>query len=522
MPGSNQWAVAGSRTADGTALLASDMHLSLSVPNIWYRAQFQMGPLRAAGLTLPGLPLLIVGSNGHVAWGFTNAAGQWFDWIKLGAPLPAERLRRFEESIEIKGAAPQTLSVEEFDGDPILKDLQGQRYALRWVLHRGEALGLELDGLLTAQDAEAALAVAQRAGMPHQNFMVADSAGHIAWTIAGRLWSQPPRSQNHARFQPPGLPPHTWLAPEDYPVIRDPADGQLWTANNRQLGGAAADVIGDGGQDNGARARQIRDRLAERARHDEASIGAIHLDDEARYMQSWGQRLQALVQGNPAHAHVLELLRAWNGRADADQAGYRLVRNVRLRTLDALWRAWTTPALGPPPAEEKDRTAWRPQFEASATQALDERPAHLLPPGHASFDALVLAQLDAVVQEMTQDGRQSLAAATWGQQNASRVQHVLSRALPALSRLLDMPVVPQGGDSYLPHVTRAAFGQSERLVVAPGHEERATLSMPGGQSGHPMSPFYGAGHRAWQAGEATPLLAGPALHQLQASPGAPG
>jgi len=87
-----------------------------------------------------------------------------------------------------------------------------------------------------------------------------------------------------------------------------------------------------------------------------------------------------------------------------------------------------------------------------------------------------------------------------------------------LSHWLDMPSLPQSGDGNMPRVAGPGFGQSERLVVAPGHEERATLSMPGGQSGHPMSPYYGAGHGDWVAGRPTPLLAGPAQHVLDLVP----
>ena len=119
---------------------------------------------------------------------------------------------------------------------------------------------------------------------------------------------------------------------------------------------------------------------------------------------------------------------------------------------------------------------------------------------------------------MTRNGARPLARATWGEKNASRIAHPLARALPVLSRWLDMPSVPQSGDANMPRVAAPGFGQSERLVVAPGHEERATLSMPGGQSGHPMSPYYGAGHDDGVAGRPTPLLAGAAQHVLTLTP----
>src|SRR5690606_13768337 len=89
-PGSNNFAVSGRLTADGRALVADDMHLGLRVPNIWFRARLRYPDPRApggrvdvAGFTLPGLPAVVVGSNGHVAWGFTNSYGDYLDWQRL-------------------------------------------------------------------------------------------------------------------------------------------------------------------------------------------------------------------------------------------------------------------------------------------------------------------------------------------------------------------------------------------------------------------------------------------------------
>lgn len=517
--GSNNWAVSGTRSTHGGAILANDMHLGLGVPSIWYRAQFQIGSgptmLRAAGVTLPGLPAMVVGSNGTVAWGFTNAYGKWFDWVDL----PENALiKSHQEPIEVKGGAAQTLVVVEADGAPIVTTEGRHRYALHWVAHEGAAYNLELDRMLQVRHVSEALAVAQRAGMPHQNLVAVDRDGQIGWTIAGRLWSQPALASSFGRFSELAAIRHEWLPAERSPQVLSPAQGQLWTANNRQLGGDAGELLNDGGFDLGARAQQIRDRLSEQPRHDEKSIGAIHLDDEARFMKTWAARMLAAARtdagSNPTHRAYVQLLENWKGRADADSAGYRLVRQARLRVLDTLWDAWSAPALGERQADPKRRLRWRNQFEYSAARALDERPAHLLPPAFASWDALLLAQLDAAAKDIAPDG--NLGGATWGAGNASRIQHVLAKAIPALSRWLDMPSVEQGGDTNLPHVAGPAFGQSERLVVSPGREERGWLSMPGGQSGHPMSPYYGAGHQDWVEGKHTPLLAGPVMHRITA------
>jgi len=517
--GSNNWAVAGSRTTHGGAILANDMHLGLGVPSIWYRAQFQIGAgpagLRAAGVTLPGLPALVVGTNGHVAWGFTNAYGQWYDWVEV--PRDAKLVTR-TETLEVQGRPAVTMEVRELDSAPIVAEDGPRRFALHWIAHEGAAFNLDADRMLGVKHVSEALAVAQRAGMPHQNFLAADSDGQIGWTIAGRLWAQPGLPQVYGRFVPPAAMRKDWLDPDRAPQVLSPARGQLWTANNRQLEGAAGELLGDGGFDLGARAQQIRDRLSEREKHDEASIGAIHADDEARFMKTWAARFLAAARGDagasPTHKAFVQLLENWNGRADADSAAYRLVRQARLRMLDTLWTAWTLPALGDRQLDPKRRIRWRGQFEYSVARAVDERPMHLLPAAYASWDALLLAQLDDAAREIAPDG--NLGAATWGVQNASHIQHPLAKAIPLLSRWLDMPSVPQGGDSNLPHVTGPAFGQSERLVVSPGREELGWLSMPGGQSGHPMSPFYGAGHQDWVEGKPTPLLAGPVIHRITA------
>ena len=526
--GSNNWAVGGARSVTGDAMLANDMHLGLGVPSIWFRAQFEIGgvqPIRAEGVTLPGVPAIVAGSNGHVAWGFTNSYGQWFDWVKVPAHPDASQITRVNETIAVKGGDDVKLDVTRFAGLPVVEKSGAQSYALRWVADVGGAYSLALDDMLKAADVKAALRVAGAAGIPEQNLLVADVHGAIAWTIAGARFDPPtPTAANFGRFlaaadvAPLRRPLLAASGGEVLPADVEPADGQLWTANARTYDDAAPSQsftapIGDGGYDLGARAQQIRDRLTATPKFDEKTLGAIHFDDEALFLRPWAGRIAAVAASPTARPDVTQLLKDWNGRADADQAGYRLVGAVRKRVLDALWTAWSQPLTraGQCPVRKYD---WHARFEYPAAEALDKQPAHLLPRGFASWDAFMLAQVDATVAEMTRNGARPLAQATWGETNRSHIGHVLSRALPILSPFLDMPSVPQSGDRNMPHVAAPSFGQSERLVVAPGHEERATLSMPGGQSGHPMSPYYGAGHDDWVAGRATPLLAGTPQHVL--------
>ena len=94
----------------------------------------------------------------------------------------------------------------------------------------------------------------------------------------------------------------------------------------------------------------------------------------------------------------------------------------------------------------------------------------------------------------------------------------MSRAVPILSRLLDMPVRELPGDHHMPRVQDGDFGASQRFAVSPGREADGYLELPGGPSGHPLSPFYRSGFEDWAAGKPTPFLPGPATHKLTLRP----
>jgi penicillin amidase len=149
---------------------------------------------------------------------------------------------------------------------------------------------------------------------------------------------------------------------------------------------------------------------------------------------------------------------------------------------------------------------------------VQEKPAHLLNPHFDSWDHLLVAAVDDVTAQLDHQNI-ALAHATWGQRNTARIQHPLASALPAwLTGWLNMPADQLPGDSNMPRVQGPTFGASERFVVSPGHEAEGIFHMPGGQSGHPLSPYYRAGHAAWVHGDATPFLPGATVHTLELKP----
>ena len=538
MVGSNNWAVAGSHSKDGGAIVSDDMHLGLQLPHIWYRAVLmvphQGDSRRVVGVTLPGTPMMIVGSNGHVAWSFTNAYGDFLDLVALETdaarpgevrtPAGWEKPVVHDEPILVKGAPADPFKVAETSLGPVRQVGTGaasRSYALHWVAHNVGAVnfnGMRLEGANTLDDA---LAIAATMGIPAQNFVAGDSIGNIGWTIAGAL---PKRAQPGIAASFPLTADNAqagwqgFLAPAAYPQVRNPAGGQISTANSRQLQGAGADILGDGGFDMGARARQVRDSVAALGpKTDEQGVYSVALDDRALFMGAWRERALALLDaqamaGHPTRQEARALLeKSWTGRASVDSVGYRIARNYMWALYENLYGGANVELAKQ--LEKSDMVAASNRWPVVVARLLDEQPAGWLPPQYASWKDLQLAALDRAVAALTKDGKK-LSDATWGARNQQIIVHPIANAVPALRRWLSAPADPVPGDTHMPRVTGAKFGQSERLVVTPGHEERGIFNMPGGQCGHPLSPYFLAGHGDWVSGKATPLLPGPTKHML--------
>ena len=534
-PGSNNWAVAGSHSSTGAAMLANDMHLGLQVPNIWFRTRLQYGesenPQDVVGVSLPGAPMLIVGSNGRVAWGFTNSYGDYSDVIVLEQPEIGryqtpdgiQPLMVVEETIAIKGEPAETVLIEETRWGPVIHtDADGKRYVFRWVAHEpAQAINLGLLDIERSDNVLQALNLAKKTRVPSQNFVVADREGSIGWTIIGAI----PRRVGYDGAEPVSWASgeHRWDGYRDadeYPEVLNPADGRIWTANARVVSGEALAVLGDGGYDFGARARQIRAGLFAREQFSETDLLNVALDDRAPVLNRWQQHLLALLDENaiaeqPLRAEARALISNWQGRATIDSVDYRLVRGFRFLLRDALYRAWLHPLYEVDP--DTRPSVLSNHWEAVVWPVLQQQPAHLLPNGYASWREFELAVFDALLHGLTANG-DDLHGQNWGQKNRAAIQHPLSRFVPLLGKYLNAPAEPLPGDANMPRVQAPTFGASERLIVSPGHESRGIFHMPAGQSGHPLSPFYLAGHDAWAKGEGTPLLPGEAQHLLVLHP----
>jgi penicillin amidase len=532
--GSNNWAVSGRLTSTGRALIANDMHLTVRVPNIWYRAVLEWPddasptPHRLIGITLPGVPALVVGSNTYVAWGFTNSQGDWSDIVLLDVdtkdptryrtPDGWRAFERFDETIEVAGEEARREPVMWTIWGPVMApDHRGRPRAFRWLAHDADRLGASIAALESARSIEQAFDAVNGLGTPGQNFVVADRSSRIGWTIYGSIarrvgfdgrvpvsWADGTRGWSG------------WLDRGDYPRVLDPQSGRLWTANARAVDGEMLARIGDGNYEVGSRARIIRDRLAARDQFTTRDFLDIQLDTSAGFIARWRELLlQTLkaARADGARDRLRDLVeREWNGRASPDSAGYRLTRMFREEVSEAVMEFALIECLEADPLFDFRILRRR---EGPIWKLVSERPMHLLDPQHESWEAFLLQSIDDVIERAEREGG---LAEPWSRWNLTAYRHPLSAALPFVGRLLDMPQEPLAGDLYTPNMHWFSSAASQRMIVSPGHEAEGIMHMPTGQSGHPLSPFYANSHAAWASGQPTPLLPGPTVHTLTFTP----
>jgi penicillin amidase len=285
------------------------------------------------------------------------------------------------------------------------------------------------------------------------------------------------------------------------------------------IGGEPLRLLGDGGYEQPMRAGQIRDDLAALTKAQPRDLLAVQLDDRAPYLERWHQLLLRIttpeaVAKNKDRGKLRSAAEPWEIHARVDSVSYRIVAAFRRHVAHRVLSAVFEPCYDAYP----DFNFRRFHYEPALWETINQKPAHLLSQDYGSWDDLLLAAVDDVVKDIDAE-HVSIGRATWGRHNTAQIRHPLSPFFPgALGRWLDMPADPLPGDNNMPRVQSPTAGASERFVVSPGHESEGIFEMPGGESGHPLSPFYRAGHAAWVKGEPTPCLPGPTAHTLTLTP----
>ena len=523
--GSNGWVIAGAHTASGAALFANDPHLSLGTPAPWYLASIRTPAGVVQGATLPSLPVVVIGRNDAIAWGFTNTAGDTDDlFIERLDPADPDRYltpdgpRAFEvreEVIEVKGASPVRHTVRVTRNGPVVSDVvpraaeaagAGHVLALRWTALLPEDRTVEAGiALARARDRADFTAAVGHFFSPTQNAFYADAEGGIGIELAGRL---PLRRQGDGSLPQPGWTgEHDWLGllpPAANPKSGAVPAGYLVNANNRLVGPDFPHHVTRDWNDD-LRARRLDEVLAA------AVAGDARLDVEAMRRLQHDRRsimardfLPLLLEVEPADDEERAILAAmadWDGESGPD------------RPEPLIFQAWYRALVWHVLADELgDRFAAYEGIRSDAMRHITEAAPEWCDDQHQpaavqSCADMAARALATAMGELRARHGQDWRAWRWGEASRVRMAHRPLDAVAGLARLFSLEA-PGGGDAgtvavarYLPRDPyTTVMAASLRLVVDLGEKSTLHAILPAGQSGHPLSPHYRDQTESWRDG----------------------
>jgi penicillin amidase len=469
--GSNNWVVAGWRSASGKPLLANDPHLTLSVPSAWFPLRVELPGRWWQGAGLVDLPGVILGENESFAWGFTNLGTDVQDLYR--EPAIGERL----EEITVRGARPERLHVPLGAHGPQVR----AGYSLRWTALEPGNLRIPSRPLMEARDWRGFNGALDGFPGPAMNVVYADRAGHIGWRATGLLPIRPP-GQDGSRPLDGADPAQDWrgyVPAEQMPRLLDPAEGFIATANQRIIGTAFPHPVATRWA-SPLRVQRIRELLQGGGKLDRAGLERIQLDVVSSEHRDL---LQLALPQLPAPDRAR--FRGWSGAARADSVLFTEAERFRSE-FQALLQGRLVAGLG-----LDARPDW-PNADAALRAALSAGPeawrkAGLGDPG------------DLVREAWTRAHRER--PRPWGEVNRLDLKHPLGRAGGVLSWLFDPRTAPQDGASHTVRVTGAEFGQSLRLLVDLGRPEDSTLVVCQGVSGHLGNPHRQDQLDTWLRGD---------------------
>jgi penicillin G amidase len=536
--GSNNWVISGAHTVTGKPLLSNDMHLGHQMPNLWYQVHLRCDWLAAAqpaplvgpgptsedlercrnfdvaGVSLPGLPYVIVGHNQRIAWGFTNIGPTVEDvYVETFNPMGQyltprgwknPELRR--EVIRVKGKPEVNVNVMITRHGPIISELiagETRQLALRWTLYEGLRIPfLDVD---SAQNWEEFRNAFSRFDAPAQNVVYADVDGNIGYQATGKI---PIRASGDGSLPEKGsddTQEWTGYIPFDkLPSILNPRAGIIATANARITPDGYPYSISSGWEAPWRTARIYR-VLESGKKFSAADMLALETDIYSEPDRYFAERfvyaVDHLAHASPRAKQGAEIMRSWDGRMSADSTAPILVTRARRE----LARLLLEPKLGAEPADPKlvhstlswQTYGWRMQ-SVWLENILLHRPKRWLPDGFADYTALLSAAVDAALKGS--DVPQDLSLWKWGTYHPVEIQHPLLGEIPILRRWTGPGVQPQSGSDFTVKAVSRSHGPSERMTINLANLDQSTLNLVTGEAGNFLSPYYMDQWKAWYEG----------------------
>jgi len=494
---SNNWVISGKLTADGKPILANDPHLRPSSPGIWYMTHLTTPTMRVSGVTVPGIPGIILGHNEHIAWGATNVGPDVQDLYietfnekgesKTPTGWKAAEVRK--ESIAFRPSAfsPVTetvsLDVHTTRNGPVILEEAGKRYALKWTALDPRNIDFEtFYELNRAKNWNGFKSALTKYGGAAQNFVYADVKGNIGWYAASKI---PIRRVGDGELPYDGSTSDgDWIGMipfEELPNLYNPASGLIVTANQRIV--STSYKYKQMSRDAALpwRARRIQDSL-------EAAKGKItrQLVNDVQYdtlNMPFLHLAKKIVESRAASAETIALLQIWDGRMTHRSSAALVVNGIRN-------------CLGYTIADENKPVPASVIRERILDGALRNGFGKWLPKSFATDSDLYRHCDTRTREDLTRQFGNDSTKWVWGNSWKSTFPHPLDAA-PLVGAQFKVPQVPLDGSGQTPNVGSFV---SMRHIAIPGDWDSTTLLIPLGQSGNPGSPHYKDQFGGWAMG----------------------
>ncbi|MBV9215003.1 MAG: penicillin acylase family protein [Acidobacteria bacterium] len=501
---SNNFVVSGKRTADGKPILENDPHLQATAPGIWHMVELSSPGVHAAGVTFPGTPGVVLGHNENIAWGATNVGPDVQDLYsetfnekgEVKTPTGWQRAQVRHETIKVR-ANPLNPTTTDTVVDytitphgPIIIEEGDKKYALRWTALDPKNQEFEAFFRLNrARNWDEFQQGLKTYGGATQNFVFADVKGNIGWYAAGKI---PIRRSGDGRVPYDGASSDgDWIGYipfEDLPHLYNPPDGVIVTANQRIVGtdykytSIGRDVAPPW------RARMIFDDIGKKPKLTMDDVRDIQYET---YNIPLANLANEIVKRNAASTETLVVLRAWDGRMNAESTGATIVNEIR----SCMQERIATGNNGSVPTSVKGlfQIIVRDRILDTAVKNEDKK---WLPSGIGSYAELMTScdTTSRLSLEKRLGGDPN--AWTWGRSFQSRFPHPLASA-PLIGLQFATPTVPIGGSGQTPNVGSSV---SMRFIASPGNWDATRHVIPLGESGDPKSPHFKDQFEAWRTG----------------------
>jgi penicillin G amidase len=502
--GSNDWVISGAHTVTGKPLLSNDMHLGHQMPSLWYEAHLRSGALDVAGVTLPGMPYVIVGHNQRIAWGFTNVGPTVTDvYVENFNPQgayqtpdgwlqPDHRL----EVIHVKGKPDVHADVKITRHGPIITELvpgETRQMALRWTLYAG--LRIPFFDVNSAQNWGEFTTAFSQLDAPGQNVVYADVDGNIGYRATGKV---PIRAAGDGSLPVSGADnAHEWVSYipfEKLPSIYNPPSGIAATANGRITPDNYPHSVSMEWEAPWRTAR-IYHVLESGRKFSAADMLALQTDVHSEPQQFAAERFVYAIDHSPNSSarvkQAAELMRSWDGLMQASSAAPTITEN----SIHKLMYLLLEPKLGGGSSDSNAEDAgltWKTySWEMRSVwleNVLLHRPKRWLPEKYSSYDELLTAAVNAAVNDTK--APKDLASWRWGEFNAVDIRHPILGKIPILKLWSGPGVNQQSGSGYTVKAVTRHHGPSERFTANLADLDQSTLNIVTGEGGNFLSPYY--------------------------------